>query len=113
MKAAPDHFKTLHFFFIWEVWIARNKATFEHCLADLGHFYEAIQGWTLVAITQHRNAKDLSIRLRPHPIELPATFFDGAQQGGLCMVGGWIKIDKGERYELQWHGGLDQIQRLK
>lgn len=48
---------------------------------------------------------DGSHRFSPHPIALPAIFFDGACQGGLMGCGAWIKISGEECIHIRWHGG--------
>ena len=47
----------------------------------------------------------MSYRLRPHCISIPALFFDGAQQNGICGCGAWLKLEGEERFHIIWNGG--------
>lgn len=60
--------------------------------------------WDLSAIPP---PKDLSLRLRPSPVVLPADYFDGAEQQGICGCGAWSKLDHKEQYHIFWNGGPD------
>lgn len=51
------------------------------------------------------NIKDLSVRYRPQEINIPALFFDGAQQEGVCGCRAWLKLENGKRYNISWNGG--------
>lgn len=47
----------------------------------------------------------MSYRLRPHCISIPALFFDGAQQNGICSCGAWLKLEGEERFHIIWNRG--------
>ena len=61
--------------------------------------------WLQTPSAPDETIKDLSIRYRPHEVNIPALFFDGAQQEGVCGCGAWLKLDNGERYNISWNGG--------
>lgn len=48
---------------------------------------------------------DGSHRIRPHAIDIPAIFFDGAFVDGNIGCGVWIKLFDRERYHIFWNGG--------
>ena len=48
---------------------------------------------------------DCSIRNRPHVIEIPAIYFDGACVDGQMGCGAWIKLSQRERIHIHWNAG--------
>lgn len=47
------------------------------------------------------------MKLRTLPlINLPADWFDGASQRGICGCGAILKLDSDTLYDLHWNGGL-------
>ena len=51
------------------------------------------------------DASDVSRRIRPHNITVPAMFFDGAAANDTTGCGAWIKISDMERFHIHWNGG--------
>lgn len=69
------------------------------------HIYNAIMGWIKDRDPYRPSNRDDSIRIRPHPISLPAIFFDGACKNGIMGCGAWIKPSQSERIQVRWNGG--------
>lgn len=97
--------KALPFYVCWEVWRSRNNMLFNEGLWDPHRMYRRILVWLQTPSASDEIIKDLSIRYRPHEVNIPALFFDGAQQEGVCGCGAWLKLENGERYNISWNGG--------
>lgn len=98
-------FKHLPFFFIWEVWLARNRLVFENKAFDISHIYTSILRWIDELPKMTVMVIDGSHRIRPHEISIPAFFFDGACMDGIIGCGAWVKLSHRERIHLFWNGG--------
>ena len=101
----PGKYKHLPFYFIWEVWLARNRHIFQDAPFIIANTYYAIVKWIDGLPPLQEKVVDGSIRLRPHEISIPAFFFDGACADGIIGCGAWVKLSQGERIHYYWNGG--------
>ena len=93
-------FQSLPFFFIWEIWLGRNRYVFDNVPIDHLCIHGAIMAWKRGRMPHTPSIQDASKRTRPHPISLLAIFFDGACQGGIMGCGAWLKLSEDERIEI-------------
>lgn len=98
-------YKSLPFYFIWEVWLTRNNIIFEQKSFQIHRTYMAIKSWMVDSPPLIIDDCDASHRLRPHEIALPALYFDGASAEGNIGCGAWIKISDRYRILIYWNGG--------
>ena len=98
-------FRSLPFFFIWEVWLGRNKLIFENVPFQIPCIYAAFCKWLEDRPTKIMSIMDCSIRIRPHEVAIPAVYFDGACMDGVMGCGTWIKISQRERVHIHWNDG--------
>lgn len=98
-------YRSLPFFFIWEIWLARNRKIFDQIPIQPHKIYFAIKSWMDVTPSAMPDIIDGSRRIRPHDISLPAVYFDGAAADGSTGCGAWIKISGHDRYHISWNGG--------
>ena len=99
-------FRSLPFFLIWEVWLGRNRLIFENSPFQIQQIYYAIVKWMDDRPITASPIQDLSFRLRPHEVNLPAVYFDGACMNGIMGCGTWIKISKRERVHIHFNAGM-------
>ena len=78
---------------------------FEGTCTSLSMIYSLIMRWLPMGSLDAHQTRDFSIRNAPHQIALPAIFFDGAQQGGICGCGFWLKLSNDVRYHICRFGG--------
>ena len=71
--------KALPYFVCWKIWCNRNNTLFNEGLLDIPRIYMRIMEWLHINPVPDKVCKDLSIRMRPHCIHIPALYFDGAQ----------------------------------
>lgn len=98
-------FKSLPFFLIWEVWFGRNRMIFENIPFQIPNIYSTIAKWLDERTITVSPIQDLSVRLRPHAVNLPAVYFDGACMNGNMGCGTWIKISQRERVHIHFNAG--------
>ena len=67
---------TTPFYVIWEIWNARNRCIFEDSPPHSALIIKDISTWTNINSCIVSDIKDLSGRIRPHQIILPALFLD-------------------------------------
>ena len=70
---------------------------FENFPFQIPRIFSAINNWIEDRRTQQLNTGDCSIRMRPHDMEIPAIYFDGACAEGVMGCGAWIKLSQRER----------------
>lgn len=106
-------YKFTPFYLIWEIWLVCNMKFFEDEPLNLPCIYGAI----MRRINGHEvippSIRDLSHRLRPHHMALPAVYFDGAARGGVCGCGAWIKMPDGDTVQIHWNGGRGSNNRAE
>lgn len=99
-------YRSLPFFFIWEIWLARNRLIFDNMDFHISHIDASIMRWIDERDLHFFGIVDGSHRIRPHEISIPTVFFDGACKDGIMGCGAWVKISGSERIHLHWNGGL-------
>lgn len=99
-----DGMKALPYYACWEIWCHRNNLLFNEGCLDIYRMYSNILVWLHSNPVPDKVCRDLSTRIRPPCIQLPAIFFDGAQQDGVCGCGAWIQTEGDERYHIIWNG---------
>lgn len=97
-------------FFIWEVWLGRNKSIFEDVSFQIPRIFSAIKRWmddrpSPFFTSPSFTISDGSIRIQPHEMAIPAIYFDGACVDGVMGCGAWIKLSQRERIHIYWNGG--------
>ena len=75
-------FNLLPFFFIWEIWLARNRLIFENKDFNIPHIYSNILRWIEERPLVCKAVVDGSHRIRPHEIYIPTLLFDGLVRRG-------------------------------
>lgn len=98
-------YRSLPFYFVWEVWKGRNNLIFEGRPFHIHIIFSNITKWFADVTTPSIRITDGSIRNRPHEIVLPAIYFDGASVEGIMGCGVWIKLSQNERIHIFWNGG--------
>lgn len=98
-------YKSLPFYFVWEVWKGRNRLIFDGVPFQISQIYAYIHAWLDDRPVPCAAVIDCSKRNRPHEISLPAIYFDGACAEGLMGCGAWVKISQRERVHVHWNAG--------
>ena len=98
-------YRALPFYLTWEIWLARNRIIFEDRPFHIQQTYTVIKEWMDECPISLPRLPDLSARIRPHQISLPALYFDGASVDGMAGCGAWIKLTESERYHMYGCGG--------
>lgn len=89
-------FRSLPFFLIWEVWLARNRCLFDDVPFQNHRIFLAIMKWIDDRPSPVLSKWDGSICIRPHEVAIPAIYFDGACVEGVMGCGAWKAVSEGE-----------------
>lgn len=96
---------TIPLFTTWEIWKARTKHIFEGMPIDKTRICYNVNNWMGVSPPPKQSIWNLGKTRTVPSITLPAGWFDGASQRGMCGCGAVLKLDNHTRYTLHWNGG--------
>lgn len=108
--ATKGSFKSLLFYVVWELWGARNLMIFQDVSFDITRIHLNILGWMGISPCRYLISL-ISLFGGSHIKFLPAIYFDGAQKGGICGCGTWIKLSAMDRYHIS--GTMDMGQTIR
>lgn len=106
-------FKSLPFFFIWEVWNGRNNLIFENRPFQSHIIISNIMNWIMDWNVPSLLVSDRSFWNIPHEIFISTIYFDGASVDGITRCGVWVKFSQRERIHIYWNGGLGSNNKVE